>query len=153
LRAGLAVRRGENEAATIAAATRAKPTTRPIAAKSRRPRIERAPQPLDKDVVHLAAAPIHRDAHAGREQDAGEGRAGELAALVGVEISGLPYLASASSSASTQNEASSMLEPPRQDCPARPIDHGDQVEETARQRDVRYVGRPHLVRPLDRKTA
>jgi len=46
---------------------------------------QRAPDTLDEDVVHPAAAPVHRDAHAGRDQHAGECRAGELAALVGVE--------------------------------------------------------------------
>ena len=42
-------------------------------------------QPLDKHIVHPSAAPVHRDADAGTSQRAGEGRAGELAALVGVE--------------------------------------------------------------------
>src|SRR3546814_5882597 len=45
----------------------------------------RAPQPLDKDVVEKAAAPIHRDAHAGLLQALRPGPGGELAALVGVE--------------------------------------------------------------------
>ena len=47
--------------------------------------LERAPDAFDEDVVHPAAAPVHRDAHAGLEQRAGEIRAGELTALVGVE--------------------------------------------------------------------
>src|SRR5207244_5898274 len=47
--------------------------------------LERAPQPLDEDVVHPAAAPIHRDLDASLSERASEGRAGELAALVGVE--------------------------------------------------------------------
>src|SRR6516162_831968 len=33
---------------------------------------ERAPDAFDEDVVHPAAAPAHRDAHAGLEQRAGE---------------------------------------------------------------------------------
>src|SRR5262245_15484842 len=47
--------------------------------------LERAPQPFDEHIVHPPAASIHRDAHAGSHQRAGEGGAGELAALVGVE--------------------------------------------------------------------
>src|SRR3546814_5138570 len=47
--------------------------------------LQRAPQPLDKDVVEKAAAPIHRDAHAGLLQALRPGPGGELAALVGVE--------------------------------------------------------------------
>src|SRR3546814_10856660 len=46
--------------------------------------LQRAPQPLDKDVVEKAAAPIHRDAHAGLLQALRPGPGGELAALVGV---------------------------------------------------------------------
>src|SRR5215468_3055764 len=46
---------------------------------------ERAPQPLDEHVVHPAPATVHRDPDAGGGQRAGEGGAGELAALVGIE--------------------------------------------------------------------
>jgi len=46
---------------------------------------ERAPRPLDKDIVHDPAAAIHGDADAGILERAGEGGTGELAALVGVE--------------------------------------------------------------------
>ena len=45
----------------------------------------RAPQPLDEDVVPAPAPAVHRDPDAGRLQAPGEGEAGELAALVGVE--------------------------------------------------------------------
>src|SRR5437899_9612336 len=47
--------------------------------------LQRAPQPLDEDIVHPAAATIHRDLDASLSERASEGRAGELAALVGVE--------------------------------------------------------------------
>ena len=68
---------------------------------------DRAPQPLDKDVVHEAAASVHRDRDPRRLQLAGERRAGELRALVGVgNIRGLPYLCRASSNASMQNALS-----------------------------------------------
>lgn len=40
--------------------------------------LERPPEPLDEDVVHAAAAPIHRDAHAGLGQGGDPGRSGEL---------------------------------------------------------------------------
>ena len=46
---------------------------------------DRAPQPLDEDVVHEAAASVHRDRDPRRLQLAGERRAGELRALLGVE--------------------------------------------------------------------
>src|SRR6185369_14169797 len=47
--------------------------------------LERPPQPLDEDIVHPPATPVHRDFDAGALQPAGEGLAGELAALVGIE--------------------------------------------------------------------
>ncbi len=46
---------------------------------------ERAPQPLDEDVVHAAAPTVHGDRHIRVLEDTGEVEAGELAALVGVE--------------------------------------------------------------------
>ena len=44
-----------------------------------------APEPLDEDVVHPAPPAIHADPHPGILEQIGEARAGELAALVGVE--------------------------------------------------------------------
>src|SRR3954471_22264447 len=44
-----------------------------------------APEPLDEHVVHPATAAVHRDAHPGPLQYAGEPRRGELTALVGIE--------------------------------------------------------------------
>ena len=71
---------------------------------------QRAPDAFDEYVVHPATAPVHRDAHASLDQHAGEIGAGELVALSVLKISGLPYRASASSSAATQNEASIVLD-------------------------------------------
>ncbi len=50
---------------------------------------QRSPQPLDEDVVHPAATAVHRDADVGIVQGVGEGKAGELRALIGVEDLGL----------------------------------------------------------------
>src|SRR5437588_12860345 len=46
---------------------------------------ERPPQPFDEHVVHPAALAIHRDADAVALQHIGEGKAGELRTLIGVE--------------------------------------------------------------------
>ena len=46
---------------------------------------ERAPQPLNEDVVQVPAPAVHRDPDADLPQEPGEGEAGELAALVGIE--------------------------------------------------------------------
>src|SRR5438270_14057424 len=72
--------------------------------------LERSPQALDEDVVHPAAATIHRDPDSGRRQHARERGAGELASLSVLKISGRPNRAKASSSAETQNETSMVLD-------------------------------------------
>jgi hypothetical protein len=43
--------------------------------------LQRAPQPLDEDVVHPAAAAVHGDLDPGRRQRAGKRRRGEMRAL------------------------------------------------------------------------
>jgi hypothetical protein len=47
--------------------------------------LDRAPQAFDEDVVHETAASVHRNRDSGSFELAGEGGAGELRALVGVE--------------------------------------------------------------------
>src|SRR5665647_82390 len=47
--------------------------------------LDAPPETFDEDVVHPAAAPIHADRHAAREQGVREAFRGELRALVGVE--------------------------------------------------------------------
>src|SRR3546814_12714443 len=44
-----------------------------------------APEPLDEDIVHPASPAIHADLDLGRAQNAGEGVAGELTALIRIE--------------------------------------------------------------------
>ena len=51
---------------------------------------ERAPQPLDEDVIHPAALAVHRDVDPSVREPVGEGQACELAPLVGVEDLGGP---------------------------------------------------------------
>ena len=111
---------------------------------------ERAPQPLDEDVVHAPAPAVHRDADAGRLQAAGEGEAGELAALIGIEDLGraIPlqgFLERLDAEARVQR----VRQPPGQHMPARPVHDRYQVEEAAAHRDVGDVGPPDMVRPVD----
>ena len=44
-----------------------------------------APQPFDENVVHEAAASVHRNRDAGRRELAGESLGGECGALIGIE--------------------------------------------------------------------
>ena len=47
--------------------------------------LHRSPETLDEDVVEPAPPAVHGDLHLRRPQSPGEGMAGELAALIGVE--------------------------------------------------------------------
>src|SRR5437660_902326 len=68
-----------------------------------------------------------------------------------LKISGRPYRASASSSASTQNSAPRVFrQPPRQHRAAYPVHDHHQVEEALGHRDVGDVRAPDLIDPLDR---
>jgi hypothetical protein len=65
---------------------------------------------LDKDVVCIAALVIQADRGLAALASAGEVVAGGLAALSALKISGLSYWKSASSRASTQNSAPTVLD-------------------------------------------
>ena len=53
---------------------------------------DRAPQPLDKDIVAPGASAVHADSNAGLGQHFGEGKARELRSLVGIEDFGTALL-------------------------------------------------------------
>ena len=72
--------------------------------------LDRSPDPLDEDVVAPGALAVHADRDLVLRSAAGEGLAGELAALIGVEDLRLSVLASASSSASMQKAASIVID-------------------------------------------
>ncbi len=51
--------------------------------------LHRSREPFDEDIVHAASPSVHADLDFGCAQHTGEGIAGELAALIGVEDLGL----------------------------------------------------------------
>ena len=67
---------------------------------------QRAPQPLDEDVIHPTATTVHRDADVGILQGVAEGKAGELRALIRIEDLGFAEAGDRLSSAVTQKSAS-----------------------------------------------
>ena len=69
-----------------------------------------APQPLDEDIVPPSPFAVHADGDAVAGEHAGEGRAGELRALVGVEDFRPAVRAKASSRVSTQKAASIVID-------------------------------------------
>src|SRR6187200_2294323 len=72
--------------------------------------LDRSPEPLDEDVEAPGTLAVHADGDPVPGQRTGEGLAGELAALIVLKISGRPWRAKASSSASTQNAASRVID-------------------------------------------
>lgn len=116
--------------------------------------LDRAPQPLDEDVVEAAALAVHGQLHAGREQRLGKLGGGKLAALVGVEdlrraIPGHRALHRPHAEAGIER----VRQFPREDRPAIPVEHRAEVDEAAVDRHVGDVHRPDLVGPIDRQPA
>src|SRR5208337_4562834 len=116
--------------------------------------LERAPEPLDEDVVQTAALAVHADGDAALAQRRREGFRGELRALVGVEDL---RLAEASERLLQRLDAEAGVErvgqAPRQH-PARvPVHDRHQVREARLHRDVGDVGRPDLIDPADLEAA
>ena len=109
--------------------------------------LNRAPQPFDENVVHEAAASVHRNLDAGRHKLAGESLGGERGALIGIEN---PRLSEPKQRLLKRRRAEARIvgvrQPPCQNRPAGPVDDRHQIEEAARHRDVGHVGRPHVVR-------
>src|SRR5213078_5401444 len=89
-----------------------------------------APQPLDEHVVAPSAFAIHADRDAVAGEDAGEGRPGELAALVGVEDL---RLAMTSESILQRLDAEGRLhrdrQSPRQNTACSPVEHHGEIDE------------------------
>lgn len=116
--------------------------------------LERAPEPLDEDVVAPAAFPIHADRDAVVLEQPGEVGARKLCALIRVEdrrpaIAGDGLL--------DRREAEGAVERDRdalgQDAATRPVHHGREIDEAVRHRDIRDIHRPHVVRRGDRALA
>src|SRR3954454_19195927 len=79
---------------------------------------DRTPNPLDEDVVAPGAFAVPADRNGVVPQQTGERDAGELATLVGIENLGLPYWASAASTASRQKSTARVIDT-RQDSTLR----------------------------------
>src|SRR5881396_1431746 len=109
-----------------------------------------APQPLDEHVVPPCSFAIHADRDAVAGERAGEGRAGELRALVGIEDFGL---AVTSEGVLQRLDAEGLLhrdrQPPRQNPTSRPVEDDSEIHEAACHRNVGDVHGPDLVRARD----
>jgi len=105
----------------------------------------RAPEALNNHIVPPCAFAIHANRDLFAQQDAGEGDAGKLAALIRIKNLRGPeahqrFLKRLDAEVGFQRNGQSPAEHP----PTEPVHNGDQINEPARHRDVGYVGRPDL---------
>lgn len=112
---------------------------------------QRPREALDEHVVHPPAMVIHGDPHASIQQHLCEARAGELAALAGVEDAGPPEPRQGHlQRLDAEVRLHGVGEPLVQNPAAEPIHDGDQIQEPAPHRDVSDVGAPDLIWLVDR---
>ena len=114
--------------------------------------LQRAPEPLDEDVVVEAALAIHADLDPALQQYVGEIFRGELRALVRVEnlwatVAVHGFVQGLHAEARLQRVGQAPGEHP----PRIPIDDRHQVDEASCHRDVGDVGGPHLIDPGNRQ--
>src|SRR5674476_1411024 len=113
-----------------------------------------APQSLDEHVIPPSPFAVHADGDGVAGEHAGECRAGELRALVGVEylrlaVTSQGILQGLDAEGSFHRDR----QPPRQNPAGRPIEHDSEVNETALHGDIGAVHRPDLVRSRNRPAA
>ena len=115
--------------------------------------LQRPPQPLDEDVVEIAAAAVHGAACASRAYPVGERVAGKLGTLVRVEYLRGAGMQRRLERVDAENAVHRVRQPPRQDMAAGPVHHGDEIKKAIRNRDIGDVSTPRLVRPIDHQVA
>lgn len=108
---------------------------------------DRPPQPFDKDIVPPCAFTVHADLDVGILQRLDEVYGRELAALVRIHDLGLAvathrFFQGLDAWSGFQRRR----QPPGEDLPAKPIQHGDQIDKAARHGDIGNVHGPNLVR-------
>src|ERR1035441_1646235 len=115
---------------------------------------ERTPEALDEDVVAPAALAVHADLDAFFFEPPGEGFAGELTALIGVEDLGPAVLAqSLVQCFDAERSVHGDRQPPSQHAAAKPVDDRSQIDEAMRHGDIGNVHCPNLIGPRDRESA
>ena len=111
-------------------------------------------QALDENIVEKTPAPVHRNLDACGFELAGEGGAGELRALIGVEYF---RLAVSRQRLVERRDAKARVhrvrQPPRKNRAAGPVDDCHEIEKAVRHRDVGDVRRPHVVGLSNRQAA
>jgi hypothetical protein len=106
----------------------------------------RAPEALDKDVVHPSSFAIHADLDAVCLQDAGEVLAGKLGSLIGVEDLRPSVLCNGLfKRLGAKVRGHGLRQPPRQHSARGLVHHGHQVGKALGHRDVRDIRTPDFI--------
>ena len=114
--------------------------------------LDRFPEALHEDVVPPAALAIHADLDAVFLKQAGEGRTGKLAALVGVhDFRSAVFHDRFFQGIDTGIGRQAVRQAPSQHPTSCPVEHRAQIDKTPAHRDVGRIHRPDLVRTLNRQ--
>ncbi len=108
-----------------------------------------SPEPLDENVVQCPASSIHADADVIKDESIREYRGGELAALIGVEDFGFSDSEGIFQGQEAEIDRQSIGQPPRQDKPAEPVYHGNQVHKALWHMNIGDVRAPYLIGMVD----
>src|SRR5450432_1322149 len=111
--------------------------------------LERAPQPLDENVVQCAASPIHTDGDPALLQRRQEVGGGKLRALIGVPDFGLAEAECRVKRGQAEAGFHRIGQLPTEHVTAEPIHHCDQVEKAATHRNIRNIGAPDVIWSFD----
>jgi len=107
---------------------------------------DRTPQSFDENVVHETTASVHRNRDARSLEHAGEGGAGELRALIGVEyfrcaVPRQRFVERRDAKARIHR----VRQAPRQNRPAGPVDNRHQIQKAERHRNIGDVAGPDMI--------
>jgi len=109
--------------------------------------LDGSPQPFHEDVIKASASSVHTDLHVVSFQDACELRAGEMAALVGIEYLRLVFVLFKNFFQTLKNKINiqSAAQFPIQNVAGEPVNDSDEIGKTFFQSNVSDVGTPYLV--------
>jgi hypothetical protein len=113
---------------------------------------QRPPESFDYNIVHRSTLTIPTDCDAFRFENACEKVARELAPLIRIKyLWTAPFSNGLEKRIDTKSRIQCVRHPMGQHFPAMPIQNGDQVDESAPQRNVRDIRAPNLVGTNDRQ--
>ncbi len=115
--------------------------------------LDRAPEPLNEDIVEDPTAAVHADANTRRLQLAGEIASGKLNALVRVEDFWLSVPERQAQGGQAEGAIKCVGQLPGDHEATEPVHDGDQIHEAQGHRHIGDVGCPDLIWSIDVQAA